>query len=235
MVNTVELGSTLVARSRLDLGFKQLTIFRSGSGKILASYKELAQLFDLNLKTLYGLCKSANMSKDPKYKAVPIEFADSLLTKYASEKLAAVNILRILNGSNLTETAVKIFDTAPVIQEDWLDYRKANRDIHNVFKNHCHSNLLPGGHVHDAMTLLVFNQTAKEARTNNEFVGLEEGCGLDYQHNAAGMKTIAKMKLKFCTYTSGTWQERVIRSYQDCQVDILPPLQRWDSNLGKQR
>jgi hypothetical protein len=69
------------------------------------------------------------------------------------------------------------------------------------------------------MTLIVFGQTAKEAKEFNELVGLEENCGLDYQDSSEGMKLIARMKLKFCTYRSGTWQQRVIRAYEECMVE----------------
>jgi hypothetical protein len=66
------------------------------------------------------------------------------------------------------------------------------------------------------MTQLVFHQSAKEAKMMNQLVGEHPDVGLDYQYDEQGLLLIARMKLKFCTYRTGTWQQRVIMAYEEC-------------------
>jgi hypothetical protein len=102
-----------------------------------------------------------------------------------------------------------------IIQETnhWLSSRQMNQSVHGAFAQFCKETKIPGCHVHDRMTKLVFGQTARMAITNNQQIGEDPDIGLDYQESPEGQLMIAKMKVKFMSYRKGTWQERVDRAY----------------------
>lgn len=198
------------------LGKYVFTLYKLRSGSLYAACKDVAKNLEMRVDYFEAIAIKKKIALDTSLHAVPVEYVDIIVNSLAKTKLAAVNIMKVLDGSTFAQLAIKSTGNYKDVDQQWLEYRQANKDIHAAFQNHCHSNLLPGGHVHDAMTQLVFGQTASEARSCNELVGLEPDCGLDYQSNSEGMKLIARMKLKFCTYRTGTWQQRVIKAYEDC-------------------
>lgn len=208
-----------VETQSIKLSSYTLHFYKLKSGVILASCKDLAAALQIRLDKFENMAVDKQIALDRTLHAIPVEFADHLIVALTKTKLAAVNLLAQLNGTSLAELARKLYIEPKQINLDWWEYRQANQDIHAAFQNHCNSNKLPGSHVHDAMTQLIFGQTATEAKQFNELIGLDPNIGLDHQPNAEGMKMIARMKLKFCTYRSGTWQERVVRSYEDCVLN----------------
>lgn len=205
-----------VETQSIKVSIHTIHIYRLKSGEILASCRDLATALQIRLDRFENIALKKQIALDIKLRAIPVEFADEIIAELTRTKLAAVNLQVQLDGTSIAELAHKAYKEPQQINTEWWEYRQANQDIHAAFQNHCNSNYLPGGHVHDAMTQLVFGQTAAEAKSCNELIGIEPNIGLDHQPSAEGMKIIAKMKLKFCTYRSGTWQERVVRAYEDC-------------------
>jgi hypothetical protein len=211
------MGYTLaIEKNYLELGVQKISIYKLRTGRLYASYRDISKILKMRVNEFEYLAAKQEIALDSTLYAIPVIFTDVMLQALAKTELAAINLVKQLGNSTFAELAVKACANPQNVNEQWLEYRQANKDIHAAFQNHCHGNLLPGGHVHDAMTQLVFGQTASEAKACNELIGLEPDCGLDYQSSSEGMKTIARMKLKFCTYRTGTWQQRVVRAYQDC-------------------
>lgn len=205
-----------IEKTYLELGVQKINIYKLRTGRLYASCKDISKTLQMRVNKFEYLAAKQKIALDSSLHAIPVDFTDVMLQTLARTELAAINMMKQLGNSTFAELAAKACANSLNVDEEWLEYRKANKDIHAVFQNHCHGNLLPGGHVHDAMTQLVFGQTAGEAKACNELIGLEPDCGLDYQSSSEGMKTIARMKLKFCTYRTGTWQQRVLRAYEDC-------------------
>jgi hypothetical protein len=205
-----------VQKNYLEIGSHRIGVYKLKTGAVYVACKDIAKVLEMRVDSFEAIAARKKIALDASLNAIPVECLDAIIHSLAKNKLAAINLVKMLKSSTFAELAVKAAAMSKDVSEQWLEYRQANKDIHAAFQNHCHGNLLPGGHVHDAMTQLVFGQTASEAKACNELIGLEPDCGLDYQSSSEGMKTIARMKLKFCTYRTGTWQQRVLRAYHDC-------------------
>jgi hypothetical protein len=100
---------------------------------------------------------------------------------------------------------------------NWELARGTNQSIHAAFNQFCIAHRLPGAWSHDRITKHIFNQSAEEARLQNNLVGVDKTIGLDHQEDVNGQLLVAKLKLKFMSYKKGTWKERVDRAFIDCQ------------------
>ena len=100
--------------------------------------------------------------------------------------------------------------------DHWLMSRGMNKSVHGAFTTFCANSKLPGRHIHELMTKLVFDQTKRQAIANNQLIGEDATIGLDYQASDEGQLVIARMKVKFIGLRKGTWQERVNRCFLDC-------------------
>jgi hypothetical protein len=224
-----------VSKQKINIGGKIISAFRDAQGVYSASCKDVAAAIGKRTCSINYFIESLRDREIGQIalglngdvlNSIPLEISSKYIDYWAKNKqLQAINLKYLLSKESLTTRVSKAFEsTAKPSQQvdtnDWLLSRKATADIHAVFNNFCNSGYLPGGHIHDAMTQLVFHQSAKEAKMMNELVGDHPDVGLDYQRDEQGLLLIARMKLKFCTYRTGSWQQRVVAAYEEC-LDVV--------------
>jgi hypothetical protein len=224
-----------VAKQKISIGGAIVGAFRDATGVYSASCKDIATAVGKRVCSINYYLESLKDREIGQIalglngevlNAIPLEISTGYIDYWAAQRqLQAINLKYLLSKESLMSRVSSAFENSKtscdrVDTSDWLMSRKATADIHAVFHNYCNVGYLPGGHIHDAMTQLVFHQSAKDAKLKNKLVGLNPNVGLDYQHEEQGLLLIARMKLKFCTYRSGTWQQRVVAAYEDC-IDFV--------------
>jgi hypothetical protein len=183
---------------------------------------ELRSLWAKGLITVHGI-NYVQAETGAKYRAAELD----LVAKFILNQAYKGNLVaQVLNDALLLESLQIRCESAfvgvspninEIIQQTnhWLSSRQMNQSVHGAFAQFCKETKIPGCHVHDWMTKLVFGQTARMAITSNQQIGEDPNVGLDYQDSPEGQLIMAKMKVKFMSYRKGTWQERVDRCFEN--------------------
>jgi hypothetical protein len=190
-----------------------------------AGFKSQRELVSLWSKGLISAIKVHYVQTETgaKYRAAELDLVtDFILDQAYKDNQLARTLNKALTKESLQIRCESAFvGVSPNITEiieltnHWLSSRQMNQSVHGAFAQFCKETKIPGCHVHDRMTKLVFGQTARMAITKNQQTGEDPDIGLDYQDSPEGQLMIAKMKVKFMSYRKGTWQERVDRCFED--------------------
>jgi hypothetical protein len=100
----------------------------------------------------------------------------------------------------------------------WQEVREMARVSHSAFQNSCKRYGYNASAVHDAMTVLIFGDTAEQARAKALVEDtLDPEIGLNHQEDILKMRLLYQTKLKFSNLLKGTWQEKVERACREAQ------------------
>lgn len=100
----------------------------------------------------------------------------------------------------------------------WLAARFDSKSVHGAFTNHCLSNAISGKDAHNMLTMLIFGQTASQAKLFNDLIGDDPDIGLDHQADPDGLQLLTMAKVKFCSYRSQSWQQNCLRAVKEARA-----------------
>jgi len=173
----------------------------------------LLDVLELEVVTQQGKHHRTLLGVDAIYDVMG-EFAPSML------KIAAKGGIEAFCRAVAEVNKEPVEDGAQKLLTGWRIERNLSIVSHGNFMMCCKLYKFPASHVHNLMTTLCYNLNAAQSRLLPIVSeDLDATVGLNHQASAEQIKRVSDMKLKFASYRTGTWRERVARAYKATNID----------------
>lgn len=200
---------------------------QKSSGDFLDSMYLKALIQEDHPKGKFKVCRVHNVGNNisPYYTVWSLDLVSEYISYWADrDNQDAINIIKALFRESLKIRCEAVFVGVPpnVVEihkqsNDWLTSRNESKSVHAAFSNYCKSNAISGKDAHNLLTMLIFGQTAAQAKIWNDLIGDDENVGPDHQESTEGLAVLSLAKIKFCGYRSRSWQENCDRAVKEAK------------------